>query len=118
LKITAGSILSVRIDDPANVLTQIGKSAQVPPVSMGVHTTTGLFEPLTMRSADASGSVHEVTIPFDSAVPVWVHRAKLNLTQSGAGAVPATGVSLPVTHSSASAVAAPQLVFQITGLKP
>ena len=118
LKITAGSILSVRINDPSNLLSQIGKAGQVPPVSMAVRTATGLFEPLIMRTADATGSEHEATIPFDSAGPVWVHSAKLALTQTGGSAVPATGLSLPVTHPSASAVAAPQLAFQIAAIKP
>ncbi len=85
---------------------------------MGVRTATGFIEPLVMRSADITGSAHEVTIPFDAGVPVWVHSAKLALTQAGGSAVPAAGLVLPVTHPSAAAVAPPQLAFQIVGLKP
>jgi hypothetical protein len=118
LKIAAGSILSVRINDPSHLLSQIGKAGQVPPVTMGVHTPTGLLEPLTMRAADATGSEHEATIPFDSAVSFWVHSAKLTLTQTGGTAVPASGLSQPVTHPSAAVTAAPQLAFQITAIKP
>ena len=118
LKITAGSILSVRVNDPSNLLSQLGKSGQVPPVAMAVHTTAGFFQPLVMHTADATGSEHEVTIPFDSAVPLWVHSAKLTLTQTGGAAVPAAGLSQPITHPSASAAAAPQIAFQISGINP
>jgi hypothetical protein len=118
LKLTPGSKVNVFIADPSNVLSQVGKSGQAPPVSMGVRTPLGIIEPFIMRSASKTGSQHEATIPFDSAVPIWIHSAKLALTQVGATAVPASGLSLPVTHPSASAASPPPLQFQITGIKP
>ena len=118
LKIEAGAILGITINDPSNVLGRLGSASQSPPVSMGVYTATGLVEPSHMVSANATGSAHQITIPFDQRVQIWVHAGRLTLSQANGTPVPATGLTIPVTQSSAAGAAAPQLVFQITGSKP
>ena len=118
LKIDAGSVLQVRVNDPTGVLRKASAPVAPSAIAMGVRTPRGFLEPFTMRSVGEGGSDHEVTIPFDTNVQVWMQSAKLSLTQSDGNAVPAAGTTVTVNHNSAAVSAAPPIVVQITGSKP
>jgi hypothetical protein len=117
IKLTAGSVLAVRLNDPLGVLSGTTTTAP-PPVALTVTNTLGFPVPLTMTSKDATGSNHQVTIPFDAAISLQVSSSTLNLKQADGTAVAGAGATVGVTHSSTSSVAAPQVVFQVSGLKP
>ncbi|MEO8373252.1 MAG: carboxypeptidase-like regulatory domain-containing protein [Candidatus Solibacter sp.] len=118
LKVEAGSVLQVRVNDPAGVLRKAAAPLAPSAIAMGVRTPRGFLEPFTMRSVSEGGSDHEVTIPFDTNVQVWMQSAKLSLAQSDGNLVPAAGSSVTVIHSSTAVTAAPPIVVRITGSKP
>ena len=115
VKIAAGSVLKLRLNDPNSVLKSAG--AAPPPVMMSVHAPGALFVPFAMSAKDQNGSDHVVTIPFDVPVRVSVQSNQLSLANSDGPPV-AAGSAVSVTHSSSSVSAAPVLTFQITGAKP
>jgi hypothetical protein len=115
LKIAAGSVLKVRLNDPAGIANAAVNAP--PPVLMGVQAPNALFVPFLMRATDKNGSDHEVTVPFDVPVKVTVQSAKLNLAKSDGTPVTAAAVTT-VTQSSAPGPPPPVLTFQITSLKP
>ena len=115
LKIAAGSVLKVRLNDP-NIVLKSALTAPVP-VILGVRTPSALFEPFVMRARDASGSDHEVTIPFDLPVKVSVQSKQLSLANSNGTPVVA-GTTISVTHSSSPGPPPPAITFTITGAKP
>jgi hypothetical protein len=115
LKTLAGSVLKVRLNDPASVLKSAVNLS--PPVVLGVHTAAALFVPFVLRARDSTGSDHEVTIPFNVPVKVSVQSRQLSLAKSDGTPVVA-GNAISVTHSSAPGPPPPALTFQITGTRP
>src|SRR5438067_8268412 len=74
LDLRPAAVLQVRINDPQKLLAQPGKD-----VVIGVLTSSGRFRHAPMKSTDAGGQNHEISVPFDTPVRLSLSSAQVSL---------------------------------------
>lgn len=93
LRISKGSILKVRVLDPANVASQKSKR---PAILMGVWDGHGHFIPVHNTATDKAGMDYQLTIPYNRPLNFQIVSSKLKLSD-------AAGVSLAPSISAQNA---------------
>lgn len=110
-----GSILQIEVSDLGGFATPTG-GKQAPDLLIGAYTPTG-FEPAVVTSKTATGSNHEIVIPFDANVRIVAHSSQLQFALTSGLAV-GNDASMSILQPSGSSATLPTLVFQITGVNP
>ena len=117
LKIKAGSLLKIRIDDPSKLATQKTPSGANPYILMGVSVPGKAFHPVHLKGSDASGSDYQVTIPRDTPLVFSIQSPNLRLSDSKGAALPNNTTKETVNHDSADPNPK-SLSYKISGVIP
>ncbi len=107
-KLKRAAILRVRLDDPGKFLEKVALPSGSPSslatasshVFMAVQTTRGLWHPLSQVSKDATGTIHAVTVPFDTAVSFTIASSHVSLADEKGTPLAPAGSNVPVTLPS------------------
>ena len=110
LRVSKGSVLRVRVDDPGQHLAR-GEGA----VLLGFVVPAGRFQPLTVGAADPSGKTFEAAIPFDKAVRLEL--ASNGIQLADANQAPLANGQAGVAIQQAPGQADRTVTFTITGKK-
>jgi hypothetical protein len=117
LKISAGSVVQVRVDDPSQLLSQKTKDGRNPQLVVGVWGGNSLFHPLRVASQDSTGATFQLTIPPDTALNLQVISGDLKLANSAGAAVAAAGDQQSFQYSTGAA-SPPSFKYTVTAANP
>ena len=82
--------------------------------SLGTWTMPVCLQP---KGVDATGSDHEIAVPFDKPFAFTAIPIGLQVVDNGNRPLDAAGMHLPLIHNSANAAAITVLTFTVTGKK-
>ena len=116
VRLRTGATIQVRLNDPGRFLEPSATRAATG-VVMSVRTTRGLLQPIPQVSQDATGQNHQMTIPFDTTLPLTIFGPKVSLTDAAGKPVAAGGAEVSLRQASGATVSAP-ITFNVTGLRP
>ena len=117
VRLKRGATIQVRVNDPGKFLEPSATKAAPGALLLAVRTTRGLWQPVARVSKDATGANHQVTIPFDTTLPLTVFGPKVSFTDAAGKPVAAGGAEVSLRQASGAAVSAP-ITFNVAGLKP
>jgi hypothetical protein len=117
LRLTPGSVLSVRIQDPAGLTSQKLPNGNAPHLAIGVTGAGGVIIPARLHLRDKNGATWQVVVPFDTNLKLSVFSANLKLVDSSGGALPPAGAAQNFIHGSAASDE-PSFTYTVTGRLP
>ncbi len=117
LKIAAGAVLKVRVNDPAQLLSQKTADGRTPQLAVGVGGGNSLFRPMRIALQDATGATYQLAVPPGTALNLQVMSGDLKLANSAGAALPAAGDQQPFQYG-AGAAGLPSFTYSITGARP
>lgn len=100
LKLKRGAILQVRLNDPGKLL-DLGTATSH--VLMAVQTARELWRPLSQVSKDGTGTIHAVTVPFDTAVKFSISSPHVSLADGKGAPLDPAGSNVSLTLPSGAA---------------
>jgi hypothetical protein len=117
LRLAQGSLVNVRIQDPAGLTTQKLASGALPHLAIAVAAASGTIVPARLHFRDQAGATWQIVVPFDTGLRLSVTSAQLRLADSSGAALPNTGSVQTFTHSS-TAPTQPSFTYTVTGRLP
>lgn len=117
VRLAQGSALTVRLEDPGQVLSQKTKDGRVPHVAAGVWGTNNLFHPAAPSSADKNGVTYTLAIPKDTPLRFQIVSRDLKLSDSAGAALAANAPAESFQHATTDANPK-SYRFTVTGLAP
>jgi len=82
IRLTRGAEVRVRIEDPAGLTPTHNGLREVPRVIVGVQTETGAYHALRIDGKDKDGWDLRLTVPFDTALKLWVYSPDVELADA------------------------------------
>jgi len=96
IRLTRGAEVRVRIEDPAGLTPTYNNLREVPSVVVGVQTETGAYHALRIDGKDKDGWDLRLTVPFDTALKLWVYSPGVELADAvGQRVDAARGLHIP-----------------------
>ena len=92
-----GALVTIRIDDPSNLLRQHEGKSPGAHLLIGYASGGFAFRPAIPISEDQAGRNHQILIPFDRSVNLLVSSSFFRLNNGAGVALPMKGPSMPVT---------------------
>jgi hypothetical protein len=117
LTLKVGSILTVRIQDPGQLLSEKTKNGNDPDLVLGVFDQHGLFYPAHQADKDAAGTDYQLTIPLSTLVTFSIASQSLKLADSNGVQLPNSSNQQGVPRATADSTST-NLVYTITGPRP
>lgn len=78
VRLKAGSVLKIHVDDPGQLMNQKTKEGYYPDLVMGIWSG-GIFYPARVAAKAAATADYQVTVPFDTAMKFSIQSRKLAL---------------------------------------
>ena len=117
LRIQAGSVLSVRVNDAAQILAQKTKDGREHHLLIGVWGPDRLFYPMRRAATDKAGATYQLTVPQDTALRFVIASRDLKLADAGGAAVAAGGAPQDFQHRTGDANPK-SFQYSVTGALP
>jgi hypothetical protein len=117
LTLKVGSILTVRIQDPGQLLSEKIKNGNDPDLVLGVFDQHGLFYPAHQADKDAAGTDYQLTIPLSTLVTFSIASQSLKLADSNGVQLPNSSNQQGVLRATGDSTST-NLVYTITGPRP
>lgn len=111
LALAKAAVVTIRVDDPMLLMQSTGKVA--PPLVVGVQDQSNRFHAARQTSADSSGRVFQVDVPYDKPLRFWVQSWKFRITDSSGAPLNNFGALIPFQAEQNSAL--PQFRIRIVG---
>jgi hypothetical protein len=103
VKLKAGSILKVRIQDPGNLKDRKTADGREPDLSMGVFGPRGIFYPVHITGKDNAGADYQLTVPRDTPVKFSILSKNLKLADANGAALPGNASQQAFQHATGDA---------------
>jgi hypothetical protein len=117
LKLTAGSVLKIHVDDAGQLLTQKTKEGYSPDLVMGVWSG-GTFYPARIANKAATAADYQVTVQFDASLKFSIHSRLLVLGNASKQPLSGNTDQQSFQHAAAAAVAPAGFSYSILSFKP
>ncbi|HEY3838511.1 MAG TPA: carboxypeptidase-like regulatory domain-containing protein [Bryobacteraceae bacterium] len=117
LKLQTGSILTVKMQDTAQLLNQKTKSGYAPDLMLGVAGPARTFHQMRAAAADATGTTYQVVVPFDMPLNVQVKSRALKLGDATGAALAANATTQAFQHATGESNPK-TFTFTVLGLNP
>jgi hypothetical protein len=114
VQLTKAVTVTIRVNDPLHLL---GSANQISaPLAAGVREQSGRFHPARETATDTTGHTLQVSVPYATALTLWLHSWRFLLTDSIGAPVNHLGAQFP--FQVAANGTAPSYTFNITGEAP
>ncbi len=109
-----GAVVTVRIDDPGQLVSPTGTLTKGGYLLLGVTSDSSFFHTLPLLSTDSTGRNYQLVVPFDTAVKFVISSSLRFVNASGVALAGGVSALIPVTV--ASGTQAPVLKFVATAV--
>jgi len=117
IKLQAGSVLKIHLDDPLQLLIQKTKTGLPPHLSLGFYTPQKALLPTHVTAMSVTGRDYSVTVPLDTQLVFSIQSFSLKLADAAGNAVAASGGQSSFQHATTDANPV-SFAYKITGLLP
>jgi hypothetical protein len=118
-KLQKGVSVAIHVSDQQGLLSATpDKPGAKPAIVVGVHLLAGVFYAASLVAANSTGRDYAITVPFDTAMHLWVLGTSVKLLDAAGLEIPQSGslISLNVASNGLLApAAAPQFSFTVVG---
>jgi len=127
VKLVAASVLSVQVQDPQKVLSQLTKDGRRPDLTLGVWGPKGLYYPAhssgspTAAAGNLQGGIasysYRLAVPLDTALNVYIASHDVKLGDATGVALAANASQQPFQHATGD-TNPKSFTFSVLGLLP